>query len=164
MIRRLFFPALIVLSAVMAGCSTGACYDNQNSLPKAGFYSASTGNAVSVSGISVGGVGAPNDSLLCGPSETVTEVYLPFRPDEKSTSFTFKSGLFAALVTFTYETTPYFASADCGAVWRFRIRSVNWSGTLIDSIAVVDSVITNVDAMQLKIFLNDSGPEDEETE
>ena len=164
MIRRLFFPALIVLSAVMAGCSTGAGYDNQNSLPKAGFYSASTGNAVSVSGISVGGVGAPNDSLLCGPSETVTEVYLPFRPDEKSTSFTFKSGLFADLVTFTYETTPYFASADCGAVWRFRIRSVSWSGTLIDSIAVVDSVITNVDAMQLKIFLNDSGPEDEETE
>ena len=164
MIRRLFFPALIVLSAVMAGCSTGACYDNQNSLPKAGFYSASTGNAVSVSGLSVGGAGAPNDSLLCGPSETVTEVYLPFRPDEKSTSFTFKSGLFADLVTFTYETTPYFASADCGAVWRFRIRSVNWSGTLIDSIAVVDSVITNVDAMQLKIFLNDSGPEDEETE
>lgn len=164
MICRLFLPILIVLATLVAGCSTGACYDNQNSLPKAGFYSASTGNAVTVSGLSVGGVGAPNDSLLCGPSESVTEIYLPFRPDETSTSFTFKSGLFADLVTFTYETTPYFASADCGAVWRFRIRSVSWSGALIDSVAVVDSLITNVDAMQLKIFLNDPGSEDEETE
>ncbi len=166
MIHRLFSHVLIVLSALVmiAGCSTGACYDNQNSLPKAGFYSAKTGDAVAVSGLSVGGIGAPNDSLLCGPSETVSEVYLPFRPDETSTSFTFKSGLFGDVVTFTYETSPYFASADCGAVWRFRIRSVNWSGTLIDSIAVVDSLITNVDAMQLKIFLNDSGSEDEEDE
>lgn len=164
MIRALLLSMLIMPAALMVGCSTGACYDNQNSLPKAGFYAASTGNAVTVSGLSVGGLDAPNDSLLCEPSESVTEVYLPFRPDDTSTSFTFKSGMFADLVTFTYETTPYFASADCGAVWRFRIRSVSWSGALIDSIAVVDSLITNVDAMQLKIFLNDIGSEDEETE
>lgn len=162
MIRRLIY--LIPVVAILCGCSTGACYDNQNSLPKAGFYSAATGDAVSVTGLAVGGLGAPNDSLLCAASETVTEVYLPFRPEESTTRFTFKSGAFADVVTFTYETIPYFASADCGAVWRFRIRSVSWSGALIDSVAVVDSVITNVDSQQLKIFLNASGEEDEEEE
>ena len=164
MIRRLLYLTLIVMSAISVGCSTGACYDNQNSLPKAGFYSSETGDAIAVTGLSVGGFGAPNDSLLCGPSETVSEVYLPFRPDETTTRFAFKSGLFADVVTFTYETTPYFASADCGAVWRFRIRSVSWSGSLIDSVAVVDSLITNVDAMQLKIFFYDPGSEDEDNE
>ncbi|MDE6145771.1 MAG: hypothetical protein K2F96_05790 [Muribaculaceae bacterium] len=162
MIRHLLF--LIPLVALLAGCSTGACYDNQNSLPKAGFYSAATGDAVSVSGLSVGGFDAPNDSLLCAASETVTEVYLPFNPDETSTSFLFKSGVIADVVTFAYDTTPYFASAECGAVWRFRIRSVSWDGALVDSIAVVDSLITNVDAQQLKIFLNGSGEEADDDE
>ena len=147
----------------LAGCSTGACYDNQNSLPKAAFYDAATGDAVKVSGLAIGGVGAPNDSLLCEASQTVSEVYLPFNPETDETSFTFKhSGIFADRVTFRYETIPYFASADCGAVWRFRIRSVEWSGMLIDSVAVVDSLITNVDATQLKIFLNSGEEADEE--
>ncbi len=148
--------------AALAGCSTGACYDNQNSLPKAGFYASGSGDAVKVSGLAVGGLGAPNDSLLCEASETVSEVYLPFNPEASETSFTFKHGLFADIVTFGYETIPYYASADCGAVWRFRIRSVRWQGMLIDSVAVVDSLITNVDAQQLKIFLNPGEEADEE--
>lgn len=148
---------VILLSAIvltLVACSTGACYDNQNSLPKAGFYSAETGQAVSVSGLAIGGVGAPNDSLLCEPSETATEVYLPFRPNDGTTSFAFTSGAISDIITFTYETTPYFASADCGAVWLFRIKGVKWTGSLIDSVAVTDSLITNVDIQQLKIFFN----------
>lgn len=160
MIRVL--PLLLLIAVALTGCSTGACYDNQNSLPKAGFFSAETGEAVSVSGLAVGGQGAPNDSLLCEASETVSDVYLPFRPEVGETTFLFKHGLIADVVKFTYDSTPYFASADCGAVWRFRIRSVSWSGSLIDSVAVVDSIITNVDAQQLKIFLNNPSADDEE--
>lgn len=160
---------VILLSAMvllLVGCSTGACYDNQNSLPKAGFYSAETGSAVSVSGLAIGGVGAPNDSLLCEPSETASEVYLPFRPNDGTTSFAFTSGAITDIVTFTYETTPYFASADCGAVWLFRIKGVKWTGALIDSVAVTDSLITNVDIQQLKIFFNtpEQAEDDEDDE
>lgn len=163
-------PSLLLISIALLtsiSCSTGACYDNQNSLPKAGFYaSGDDRQAISISGLSIGGQGAPNDSLLCKPSESASEVYLPFRPNEGSTSFVFKYGEVSDVVTFTYETTPYFASADCGAVWRFQIRSVNWIGNLIDSIAVTDSVITNVDAQQLKIFFNtqENGTEEEPDE
>lgn len=153
---------LMIIALTVGGCSTGACYDNQNSLPKAGFYSAETGQAVSVTGLAVGGMGAPNDSLLCEPQEIASEVYLPFRPNEGTTAFAFKSGAIADVVTFTYDTTPYFASADCGAVWLFRIRSVNWSGAMIDSVAVTDSLITNVDAQQIKIFLNSPAQEDDD--
>lgn len=155
---------LTVMVLTLVGCSTGACYDNQNSLPKAGFYSAENGQAVSVSGLAIGGIGAPNDSLLCEASETASEVYLPFRPNEGTTSFAFRNGAIADIVTFTYETTPYFASADCGAVWLFRIRGVSWRGALIDSVAVTDSLITNVDAQQIKIFFNTPEQEDDEEE
>lgn len=159
--RNVFLPLLIIVLSIVS-CSTGACYDNQNSLPKAGFYSAETGQAVSVTGLAIGGMGAPNDSLLCEPTETASEVYLPFRPNEASTSFAFKNGPIADVVTFTYETTPYFASADCGAVWLFRIKGVSWSGALIDSVAVTDSLITNVDSQQIKIFLNSPEQEDDD--
>lgn len=164
LLRRLLPLIAAAMLLAAAGCSTGACYDNQNSLPKAGFYSAATGEAVSVSGVAIGGVGAPGDSLLCSASETLSEVYLPFRPKESSTQFAFTVGMFADVVTFTYETIPYFASADCGAMWRFRIKSVSWAGSMIDSIAVVDSLITNADVEQLKIFLNPTEQDDETEE
>ena len=162
--NRLQILLLFALIMTLTGCSTGACYDNQNSLPKAGFYSAETGEAVSISGVAIGGVGAPNDSLLCEASETASEVYLPFRPNEETTSFAFRSGGIADIVTFSYETRPYFASADCGAVWVFRIKEVSWRGALIDSVAVIDSLITNVDAQQLKIFVNAPEPEEDPEE
>lgn len=147
--KKLLLAALIPL---MAGCAA-TCYDNQNSLPKAGFYSAATGDAVTVTGIAVGGIDAPNDSLLCKPSESQSFVFLPFRPNDGETEFSVSANGLSDVITFWYESTPYFASAECGAIWRYRILNLEWSRNLIDSVAIVDSLITNVDSEQIKIIL-----------
>lgn len=146
--------AMLALGA--AACSEG-CLDNKNSLPKAGFYSSVTGEAVSVSGLSVGGVGAPHDSLLLRDG-TVSEIYLPFRAASTDVSYRFAVALapgdtISDEVTFEYETTPYFVSEECGAMYRYRITGVWFDGNLIDSVAVTDSLITNVDAERIKIYL-----------
>lgn len=151
----------LMAAVLLASCSEGTCYNNRNSLPKAEFYSAATLEAVSVSGLAVGGVGAPNDSLLLNPTSSSPIVYLPLRPNRGSTEFYFTVSdsiqTLSDTLTISYTTEPYFASAECGAMYRFGITSVSLRGQgVISSVVVTDSLVTNVDATRIKIFLNAS--------
>lgn len=149
-----------IAAALAAGCSGEGCLDNRNSLPLAGFYSAETHEAVSISGLTVGGVGAPNDSLLLS-NETAGQVYMPFRASSSEVTFSFSAHVaddmtLTDFVTFGYQTITYFDNADCGAMYRYRITSVTHDGALIDSIGIVDSLITNTESQRIKIFFHGS--------
>ena len=64
---------LLTLSA----CISGECLDNKNSLPLAGFYTSSTDpKAISLSGLTVYGYGAPGDSVLLQSGVGVNSLYL----------------------------------------------------------------------------------------
>ena len=58
-----------------------------NSLPLAGFYAMSTGQAIVPDSITIGGVGAPSDTLLLTLDSRQQQLYLPFRSTSPSTSF-----------------------------------------------------------------------------
>jgi len=157
--------ALIVVvgvsGAIIAGCNTQGCTDNRSALPLMGFYSNQTEEGMALDSLDMGGVGAPHDSLLISSGQRVKSLYLPFRYDCAETSFRFHydyklQGLddpaIDDIVTFRYTTEPYFASEECGAYYIYTIRSVEYTRHLIDSVAIVDSVITNVDMERIKVF------------
>lgn len=160
---------IIGLIAVIAmhACNTSGCTENQNALPLAGLYSSSTGAAISVDSLAIGGVGAPNDSLLYDGSSAASVVYLPLRSTTQSTSFYFKYRI-AALnnpalndtITFAYSSTPTFVSEQCGAMYFYRINRVAYTRHLIDSVAVTDSLITNTDLERIKIYFRTQSPTD----
>ena len=144
-------------------CGSSGCTDNQNSLPLAGFYSSATGDEITLKGIDVGGVGAWNDSLLYNSTQQVSEVYLPFRSTSHETSFYFhytQDGLdddaFNDTLSFEYGSTPHFASEYCGVIYRYNITKMSYTTHLIDSVIVVDSLITNIDKQRLKIYFRTS--------
>lgn len=145
--------AALVGVSVITGCSSEGCENNRNSIPLAGFYDYTTKEALTVSGLSVSGVGAPNDSLLLDPARNSHQVYLPFRGSQSEASFAFKANGFIDIVTFKYESIPYFDGEECGAMWRYRIIDVEYNGLLIDSISVTDSDITNIERERIMIFL-----------
>lgn len=168
--RHLFhiISVLTGLHLIISCSSSTGCTDNQNSLPLAGFYSMSTGDKVTPDSIAVEGVGAPNDSLLLAPNEKVSELYLPFRSTKSTTSFCIQyrqhSLNFVDLydtLTFNYKTIPYFASEECGAMYHYLITSYSYTRHLVDSVALVDSLITNVDRETIQIYFRTSTPEDE---
>jgi hypothetical protein len=108
--------------------------------------------------LSIGGVDAPNDSLILD-NTSASEVYLPFRAGYDTTQFYFHYNLtgiddtaYNDTLSFTYNRLPYFASSDCGAMYRYEITEFTTTHHLIDSIALVDSCITNVDRETIKIF------------
>ncbi|MFG6391468.1 MAG: hypothetical protein K1V76_04035 [Candidatus Amulumruptor sp.] len=179
------FVAAAALALSVQSCTTSMCTDNRNSIPEAGFYNVDTGEAVNVVGVSIGGIGAPNDSLLYD-NQTVQLVYLPLRPDAEVTSFRFHFSsddttdpdtgevtpdhTHDDIVTFYYSSTPYFEGEECGAILHYFIDRVDFTpdGHIAD-IQLIDPNVTNEHKEYLRIYFHvvaadpGEGGESEET-
>jgi len=148
-----------LLGAVTAGCNTSGCQDNGSAIPLAAFCSSATGAPVTLDSLAIYGLGAPADSAVALPGPAIGSVYLPMRASAQSTEWKIEyryreldTPALYDTVTLGYESIPYFASADCGAMYAYRLRSVRHTTHLIDSITVTDSLITNVDRTSMQIF------------
>lgn len=165
--------SICAVAAIVSSCNSGGCTENQTSVPRAGFYDMETLRQIALTGVEVGGVGAPNDSLLATGLSAINEIYLPLRANKATTSFYFRylvandsTGLISPrdTLTVTYTTTPYFASEACGAMYRYTITRITHTTLMIDSIALTDSVINNLDIERLKIFFKSDSDDEEENE
>lgn len=152
-IISLFYIVTITLS----GCNSLGCIDNQSSIPLAGFYS-SDNKSIEIDSITIGGVGAPNDTLILD-NTNAKQVYLPFRSQFNSTAFYIHYNQFAIsspllndTITFNYNPLPYFVSEECGAMYQYTIKNVAYTHHLIDSVVIIDSIISNVDIERIKIY------------
>ena len=158
---------LILLVFAAAACNTSGCYDNRNSIPLAGLYSYETLQKITLNTLMIYGIGAPGDSVLVNSGTGVSEIYLPMRSTADNVSWVFHytqadiSGLdLNDTISFDYTSHPYFASEECGASYRYRITGCRWTKHLIDSLAITDSLITNVDIVRIQIFMRTSQPSD----
>lgn len=158
----------VALPLIIGGCNNSSCMENRSSIPLAKFYASHSHNAITVDSLAIGGVDAPDDSLLVDNVRT-SQVYLPLRSTKSSTAFYIrylqKQLDFPRLydtITLAYESMPYFASYDCGAMYRYRIQKMEYTRHLIDSVAVTDSLVTNLDRETLKIFFRTEEPSEPE--
>ncbi len=147
------------------GCNTSGCTDNRSSILLAGFYSSSTLRAITVDSLEMGGVDAPDDSLLVDIDQRLNQVYMPLRSDNTSTQFCFHYASKALdypelndTVTLEYSSEPYFASEECGAMYRYHVQRLEYTH-IIDSIALPDSLINNANIERMKIFFRTENPD-----
>ena len=163
----LLLSAIVVIAsaALSCSCSTTGCTENRSSIPMAGFYDSTTKSAIAIDSIDVGGVGAPADSLLLASPQRAQQVYMPLRSERDVAAFYIayrqKALDYPQLIdtiTFGYDAIPYFASEECGAMMRYRIRRVDHTRHLLDSVAIVpaDSVITNADIENVRLYFKTS--------
>lgn len=166
---KVLTAAIAVIIAAVAvitpGCNTAGCTDNHSSIALAGFYSMSTLKAITVDSLTIGGVGAPDDSLLVD-SARVSKLVLPLRSTDKTTSFfihynqkLLNDPRLNDTLTFDYDSYPYFASEECGAMYQYRITRVAYTRHLVDSVGIVDSLISNLDLEQIHIYMRTADPE-----
>lgn len=154
-------PALLAAACLLAlgSCNTSGCLDNQSSIPLAGFYSMSTRRAVALDSLAIYGVGAPGDSILYFDEPRLSQAYLPLRSSASQVSYCFRymqqaldAPRYVDTLTLTYTPVTYFASEQCGAMYRYHVHSMTHTTHLIDSVALLDTIITNVPSEQIKIF------------
>ena len=160
--KRIGGPGIVLgfLMVVVAGCNNSECYDNKNSLPLAGFYSSSEKpQPISLDSISILGLGAPGDSILEDSVRSLSQVYLPFRIDQPSTSYEIRylSGAAGKLrikdkITFNYDIIPMFVSSACGVVYYYKMTSIEHTDNFIDSVVCPGGEITNANIENLKIY------------
>lgn len=159
--------ALLCLALCFNACNTTGCTENQNALPLAGFYSSATHQSITVDSLEIGGVGAPNDSLLYDASQKLSVIYLPFRSASQQSSFfihyaqkALSNPALNDTLSFTYTSIPRFVSEECGAMYFYQIQTMSYTRHLIDSVAITDSTITNIDAQRLEIFFRTGSQEE----
>lgn len=160
-IKHIIGPAIIMLPVmIVLSCSNSECYDNQNSLPLAGFYSSGEfPQPITVDSLTILGIGAPGDSILQDSVRSLSQVYLPFRIDQESTTYEIRylgglPGIYqiSDLITFNYEIVPMFVSTACGVVYYYKMTSIETTHFLIDSVTCPGGVITNANIENLKIY------------
>lgn len=146
---------------LLAACGTEECLDNKNSLPLAGFYASGWGDQqIQVDSISLMGIGAPGDSLILDNARNVSQVFLPFRIDENRTDFRLYYDFAKSQegrvpyddISFEYDIDPWFVSAACGAIYKYKIRNISHTNLLIDSISCPGGVIDNVTGVNINIY------------
>ena len=170
MVRRHNFSAIIFALALIAicwSCNSNGCNDNRSSIPLAGFYS-SDGKEISLNILEIGGIGAPNDSLILTAGTNASQVYLPLRSEWDMVKYyiAYRSDelnypQLNDTITFRYNSIPYFASEECGAMMRYHVTSIDYTTHILDSVAMVpaDSVITNANVENLRIYFKTSTAE-----
>lgn len=157
---------MCIAAGILSACNSSGCLDNGSALPLAGFYSSATAHAIAVDSVEIAGVGAPRDSVLLKPARGVGQVYLPFNPAARQVkwclSYKQKALDNPALndtITFGYDPVTYFASEECGAMYIYRITSTSHTSHLIDSVKVIDPLITNVELERIRIFFRTAAEE-----
>lgn len=160
----------VIAAACCWSCNTSGCLQNQSSVPLAGFFSSSSGEAILVDSLYIFGIGAPNDSsLIYGRSASM--VYLPLRSSASSTAFCIhymqkelSNPLLNDTITIDYASEARFVSEECGAMYCYTINSIAATDHFIDSVTVIDPYIDNLDIMRLKIYFRVQTEDEDEEE
>lgn len=166
----LAYKTLAIVAAIalaVAGCNTAGCLENRNSVPLSGFYASNTGDKILVYNVQINGLG--NDTVaILKPSQRESQVYLPMRSTQPTTTWiiSYKDEAldgpeYNDTLSFHYDSEPYFASEECGVIYKYHIRQVDITNHLIDSVVLADSVITNVDVEQIRIYFRVKAEEGE---
>ena len=151
---------MLALATGIVACSDDSCFENGSSLPLATLY---MGNSQqSIPGLTVMGIGAPGDSLLVD-STAVNEVYLPLRATVVSTSYALRRWVTLATVntricdtiSLDYDPIEFFHSIECGAMYNFDINSVKYTTNGIDSVVLLNRLVTNSKTPVLRIYFTD---------
>lgn len=157
--QKIIIFLLLGISALLSGCNSAGCNENRNAVPLAAFFSSADDRGITLDSLQIYGIGAPADTVLSEVGTPLSQIYLPMRPTHQSVSWCFaykwKSLDTPALydtIAIDYTSTPFFASEECGAYYKYKIDRLDVTSHLIDSVAIVDSLVTNVDWVYLNIY------------
>lgn len=155
-LKTILFALIFVFG--LASCTNKECYDNQSTLPLAGFYSMQTGENIHVDSLTVYGIGAKGDSVLLDNSNT-SNLYMPMPINGNSASYVFHYNSSRLnyielndTLTILYNSYPKFVSNECGAIYQYDVTNFSYTNHIIDSIAIPTMKFDNVDIEVIKIY------------
>ena len=127
-ILTLISATILLLGACFTSCNNSECFDNQSTIPLAGFYSMQTKSKITVDSLTIYGVNVPGDSILLN-NGSVSSLYIPMPLSGNKVDYN-----------------------ECGAIYKYDITGYKYTNHLIDSIALPTMEFNNVDTEVIKIY------------
>lgn len=93
------------------------------------------------------------DSLITAGKESFSKIDFPPDPNRDSCSFVFRYNGLSDTLVFSYERSVRLLSYECGFIQEYKNLKVEHTMHLIDSVAVVDTLVSNKDDENIKIYL-----------
>lgn len=105
----------------------------------------------------IGGVDAPNDSLINKEATGLKMITAPLRINKDTTSFFLRYNFDDVIeiydtITVIHENKENFISIYCGCMIFHQIENVKHTTNLIDSIAYINQTITNAEEVHLQLL------------
>lgn len=141
------------IAVITTSCNNDNCSGNSTGIPLAGFYNGD--KSVTITNLTVYGIGAPDDSVIIR-NASASSVYMPLRLSTNSCSYVLdynSEDVVNDTLTLGYSAIPYFESHECGAMYNFRITSMEHTTNTIDSVVLTTPMITNADVVSIKIYI-----------
>lgn len=143
--KRFIYPILILLGII--GCKEVFEAPPQ-ALLLATYYNSTTNIAMSPT-ITVQGVG--RDSLLYD-EEVMPKMLFPLTLHD-TTRYIIWLDSKADSITFVHETTQKYASVETGFYYEYKLLSVAFTHSRIDSIKIIDSLVTTQWNENIKLYI-----------
>lgn len=143
----------ILIVVALSSCNNDNCSGNSSGIPLAAFMQGSS--KVTISNLTVYGIGAPNDSAIIR-NTSANQVYMPLRITDTSCRYVLDyndDDVANDTITFNYDVIPYFESHECGAMYNFNITSWEFTQNAIDSVVITNPRITNSDVVTINIYV-----------
>lgn len=129
---------------LFTGCQSKGCYDETTVKVVCSFYQTDSSRAVSLSDVSVWGLGM--DSLIYN-NRTVSKIELELNPNASITRYVFKmagtNGTFYDTLTFYYTSSAWFESIDCDCMTFSTLDSCVTAGSLFPSTTLNQPLVNN---------------------
>ena len=93
------------------------------------------------------------DSLITAGKESFSKIDFPPDPDRDYCSFVFRYNGLSDTLVFSYLRSVRLLSYECGFIQEYENLGVEYTMHQIDSIAVVDTLVSNKDDENIKIYL-----------
>ena len=145
---------IAAVAAATSSCSDGSCADLQSAMPLARLVTSGTTTAVTPAALTARGIGAVGADSLLADNATQSDLYLPLRAADTLCAFELTLNTATTdTITVFYRARPYFADAECGAMYVFALDSVRATTHGIDSVERVVRETTNSAQVALRIHI-----------
>ena len=142
---------LILLSLMIAACSTKACYDKTEALVTIGLYASGTGAAKKSTSLKVTGDIDPVPIELV--NTTIASYFsFPLDPVHEAVTLFITLDGFTDTAFISYNNYPHLISPECGYTFLSEITGLNSTHNIIDSLIIETKSVTLNGERNLRLF------------
>ena len=154
MIKPIHGSHLLISGLILflISCTPNSCFEETESYLKVSFHNKTTGLIQAPDSITIYGLNMENSKLDTVPG--LTPAKLPLNASTPNCTYIIRINGVSDTVEFTYTSTPYLVSKECGYSFHHNLDTAppTFTKHIIENIYIANRTITTANVENLRIF------------